>query len=123
MVSFLRKNQDVFAWKHEDMLGIDRKIILHRLNVNLKCKPVQQKWRIFAPKYNKAVTEEVDKLLEAGLIREVFYLDWLANVVIIKNKLKKKKKSNRKWRLCIDFTNLNKAYPKDSFPLQGLINW
>ena len=110
MVSFLRKNQDVFAWKHEDMLGIDRKIILHRLNVNLKCKPVQQKWRIFAPKYNKAVTEEVDKLLEAGLIREVFYLDWLANVVMVK-------KSNGKWRMCVDFIDLNKAYPKDSFPL------
>ena len=39
MISFVRANQDVFAWKHKDMPGIDRKIIQHRLNVNLECKP------------------------------------------------------------------------------------
>ena len=68
------------------------------------------KWRIFAPECNKAVTEKVEKLLEAGFIRKVFYPDWLANVVMVK-------KNNGKWRMCIDFTNLNKAYLKDSFPL------
>ena len=56
------------------------------------------------------MTEEVEKLLEAGFIREVFYLDWLANVVMVK-------KNSGKWRICIDFTVLNKACPKDSFPL------
>ena len=65
MISLLRANQDVFAWKHKDMPGIDKKIIQHRLNVNLKYKPVQQKWRIFALERNKAVTEKVEKLLEA----------------------------------------------------------
>ena len=50
MISFLRANQDVFAWKHEDMPGIDRKIIQHRLNINLEWKSVQQKYRIFALK-------------------------------------------------------------------------
>ena len=54
--------------------------------------------------------EEVDKLLAADFIREVFYLDWLANVVMVK-------KSTGKWRICVDFTDLNTAYPKDSFPL------
>ena len=103
MVSFLRVNQDVFAWKHKDMPRIDRKIIQQRLNVNSKYKLVQQKRRIFAPKHNKAA-------IEAGFIREVFYLDWLANVVMVK-------KSNGKWRMCVDFIDLNKAYPKDSFPL------
>ena len=92
MISFLRANKDVFTWKHEDMLGIDRKIIQYRLNVNLECKLVQQKWRIFAPERNKAVIEEVEKLLEASFIKEVFYLDWLANVVMVK-------KSNGKWRI------------------------
>jgi len=92
------------------MPGIDRKIIQHRLNVNPKCKPVQHKWRIFALERNKAVTEEVEKLLEAGIIRKVFYPDLLANVVMVK-------KSNGKWRMCVDFTNLNKTYLKDSFPL------
>ena len=56
------------------------------------------------------MTEEVDKLLEDDFIREVFYPDWLANVVMVK-------KSNSKWRICIYFTDLNKACPKDSFPL------
>ena len=92
------------------MPGIDRKIIQHRLNVNPEYKPVQQKWRIIAPERYKAVIEEVEKLLEAGFIREVFYLDWLVNVVMVK-------KSNGKWRMCIDFIDLNKACPKDSFPL------
>ena len=97
MISLLSANQDVFAWKHEDMLGIDSQIIQHGLNVNPECKPVQQKRRIFAPKRNKAITEEVEKLLEAGFIREVFYPDWLANVIMVK-------KSNGKWRMCVDFT-------------------
>ena len=84
MITFLRVNQDVFAWKHKDMPRIDRKIIQHRLNVNSKYKPVQQKPRIFAPKRNKAVTKEVEKLLEADFIRQVFYPNWLANVVTVK---------------------------------------
>ena len=110
MISFLRVNQDVFTWKHEDMPEIDRKIIQHRLNVNPECKPVQQKRRIFAPKRDKAITKKVEKLLEADFIKEVFYPDWLANVVIVK-------KSNGKWRMCVDFTDLKKVCPKDSFPL------
>jgi len=53
--------------------------------------------------------EEVEKLLVAGFIREVHYLKWLANVVMVK-------KSNEKWRMCVDFTSLNNACPKDNFP-------
>ena len=75
MISFLRANQDVYAWKHEYMPKIDRKIIQHHLNINLKCKPVQQKRRIFALECNKVVPEEVEKLLEADFIMEVFYPD------------------------------------------------
>ena len=92
------------------MPGIDRKIIQYRLNINPKCKLVKQKRRIFALQHNKVVTEKVEKLLEVDFIREVFYLDWLANMVMVK-------KSNGRWRMCVDFTDLNKACPKDSFPL------
>ena len=66
------------------MPRIYRKSIQHHLNVNPECKHVQQKQRIFAPECNKAITKEVEKLLEAGFIREVFYSDWLANVVMVK---------------------------------------
>ena len=73
-------------------------------------KPVQHKRRVFAPEQDQAVTNEVNKLLSTGFIQEVYYPDWLANVVLVK-------KANGKWRMCVDFTDLNKACPKDSFPL------
>ena len=92
------------------MLGIDNKVIEHQLNVDPTKNLVQQKRRVFALERNKAVMEEVEKLLAASFIREAFYLEWLANVVIVK-------KSNGKWCMCVDFTDLNCACPKDSFPL------
>ena len=92
------------------MPGISPKVIQHKLNVNPERKPVQQRRRVFAPKRDQAVIEEVTKLLTTGFIREVYYPDWLANIVLVK-------KANGKWRLCVDFTDLNKACPKDSFPL------
>jgi hypothetical protein len=92
------------------MPGIDPDIISHRLNIDPTARPVKQKKRNFAPERNKAIAEEVDKLMDANFIREVHYPDWLANVVMVK-------KSTGKWRMCVDFTDLNKACPKDSFPL------
>ena len=50
LIQFLKENLDVFAWSHEDMPGISPEIILHRLNENLERKPVQQRWKAFAPK-------------------------------------------------------------------------
>ena len=110
LILFLKQNKDVFAWKQEDMGGIDPAIITHKLNVGPSFKPIKQKRRSFAPERQKAINEEVGKLLQAGAIREVEYPEWLANVVLVK-------KANDKWRLCIDFTDINRAYPKDSFPL------
>ena len=110
LIEFLKENLDVFAWRHEDMPGISPKIIQHKLKVDPERKPVQQKRRAFAPERDQAIAEEVTKLLTAGFIREVYYPDWLANVVLVK-------KANGKWRMCVDFTDLNKACLKDSFPL------
>ena len=103
-------NQDVFAWSHEDMSGIDPSIMVHKLNVSSSFLPVRQKKRVFAQERDKANAEEVRKLLEADFIREVYYPDWLANVIMVK-------KANGKLRICVDFTDLNKACPKDSYPL------
>ena len=83
-------NQDVFAWSHEDMPVIDPSVIVHRLNVNLTSSPIRQKKRVFAQERDKVIAEEVRKLLEVGLIREVYYPDWLANVIMVK-------KANGKW--------------------------
>ena len=107
---FLRQNKDIFAWKQADMGGIDPTVITHRLNVSPSFKPIKQKRRSFAPERQKAVNEEVGKLLQAGAIKEVEYSKWLANVVLVK-------KANGKCRLCIDFTDVNRACPKDSFLL------
>ena len=110
LVQFLKENLDVFAWSHEDMLGIFSEVIQHKLNVNSERKPVQHRQRVFAPEWDQAVAEEVSKLLTVGFVREVYYPDWLANVVLVK-------KANGKWRMCVDFTDLNKACLNDSFPL------
>ena len=110
LIRFLRENIVVFAWSHEDMLGIDPSVITYRLNVYPSSKPVRQKKRVFAPERDNAIKEEVQKLTLAKFIREVYYPNWLANVVMVK-------KANRKWRMCVDFTDLNKACPKDSYPL------
>ena len=98
LIHFLKQNVEVFAWKQEDMRGIDPAVITHKLNV----KPVKHKRRSLAPERQKAINEEVSKLLQARAIREVDYPDWLANVVLVK-------KANGKWRLCIDFTDVNRV--------------
>ena len=110
LIHFLKQNVKVFVWKQEDMGGIYPVVITHKINVNPSFKPVKQKRRSFAPERQKAINEEVSKLLQAQDIREVDYPDWLANVVLVKME-------NGKWRLCIEFTDVNRACLKDSFPL------
>ncbi|KAK0586525.1 hypothetical protein LWI29_008372 [Acer saccharum] len=110
LIALLRNYKDVFAWSHEDMLGVDPKVISHHLSTNPEFRPVVQKRRLFNPERSVAIKKEVEKLLSAGSIREVKYPEWVANVVLVKKK-------NKQWRMCVDFTDLNKACPKDSFPL------
>ncbi|XP_059664078.1 uncharacterized protein LOC132309830 [Cornus florida] len=86
LVQFLRQNQDVFAWSHEDMPSIDPATIEHRLNKDPTVKPIRQKRRTFAAERNMAISEEVNKLLKADFIQEVNYPDWLANVVLVKKR-------------------------------------
>ena len=92
LTQFLRQNIDVFvfAWKQADMGGIDPTVITHRLNTSPSFKPVKKKCRSFASERQKAINEEVGKLLQAGAIREVEYPEWLVNVVLVK-------KANGKW--------------------------
>ena len=114
-MTFLKENQDVFAWSHKDMPGIGLSIIVHRLNVSPSSPPIQQRKRVFAQERDKTIAEEVQKLLDADFIREVYYPNWLVNVVLAR-------KANGKWRMCVDFTNLNRAYPKDSYLLLRIDN-
>ena len=103
-------NLDVFAWTHEDMVGIHPNVMYHQLNISPDFKPIQQKRRAIEAKRYKALKDEVNKLLNIGFVRESFYSSWLANPVLVK-------KPNGNWKACVDFMDLNKACPKDSFPL------
>ncbi|PKA54744.1 RNA-directed DNA polymerase like [Apostasia shenzhenica] len=92
------------------MPGIDRAVAEHRLSLKPGVTPVRQKKRNFGGEKQRAIWEEVEKLLAAGFIREITYPSWLANVVVVK-------KNTEKWRMCVDFTNPNKACPKDFYQL------
>ena len=100
LVEFLKKNYDMFAWSQGDVLGIDPQV--HNLFINLDHSLVHQKRRKFAPKCLKVREDKVAKLNKTNVIRESHYLDWLANVVVALPK-------GKKWGVCVDFTDLNKA--------------
>ncbi|KAL0404365.1 UNVERIFIED_CONTAM: Retrovirus-related Pol polyprotein from transposon gypsy [Sesamum radiatum] len=109
-IDFLRKNSDMFVWSPSDFQGIDPEVIVRRLNVDPQSRSVKQKKRAFGAERNKIIEEEVSKLLKACYISEIQYTDWLSNVVVLP-------KASGKWRMCTDFTDLNKACPKDPYPL------
>ena len=110
LVELLRRNVDVFAWDAYEAPGLDPKFICHHLNVNPSVTPKRQPPRRPSKEHVKAVKSEVTKLKQAGAVKEVFYPQWLANTVVVKKK-------TRKWRVCVDFTDLNRACPKDPFPM------
>ncbi|GJZ62044.1 reverse transcriptase domain-containing protein [Tanacetum coccineum] len=85
------------------MTGVSRHIAEHRLNIWEGCSPVRQKKRWKAADRNQAIQEEVGKLVEAGIMKEV-------------------RKHDDSWRMCVDFKDLNKACPKDGYPLPE-IDW
>ncbi|XP_019225396.1 PREDICTED: uncharacterized protein LOC109206978 [Nicotiana attenuata] len=98
--------------KHQepDMPGIPKETATHKLNVDPFQPPVRQIKQKFNAAINDAVGEKVEKLLENGSIRESKYPQWVSNMVMVKKK-------SGKWRMCMDFTELNKACLKDSFLL------
>jgi hypothetical protein len=111
LIQFLNKNKDVFAWLAKDLQGVDRDIIEHALETDERIPHKKQKlWKMSEEKV-KAVEAVVQRLQDTQVIREVKYPVWLANTVPVKKK-------NGKWRMCVDFTDLNKACKKDDFPFK-----
>ncbi|GKV02751.1 hypothetical protein SLEP1_g15146 [Rubroshorea leprosula] len=113
LIAFLQANNDIFAWTSADMPGIPNLVSQHELSTNPSKKPVAQKRRLFGGERLQAINEEVEKLLQAGFVRKVDYCEWVANPVLVK-------KANGKWRMCIDYTNLNQACPKDCNPMLSI---
>ena len=108
LIEFLRENADVFAWDACEALGVDLSFICHHLNVNPSITPRKQPpWRP-SKEHANDVRDEVMKLKKPKAIKEIFYSEWLANTVVVKKK-------SGKWRVCVDFTDLIKACPKDPF--------
>ena len=92
------------------MPGLDPNMAVHKLSISKEKHPTKQAQRHYRPELVVQIKDEIDKLINAGFIREVYYPKWLANIVPVKKK-------NGQVRICVDFRDLNEACPKDKFPL------
>ncbi|XP_073151849.1 uncharacterized protein [Henckelia pumila] len=110
LIKCLNENKDIFAWAVSDLLGVRREVMEHKLNVIGEYRPIIQKKRHFGPKKDAVIQGQVEELLKSGNIQKVYFPTWLSNVVLVP-------KSSGKWRMCVDFRDLNKACPKDCYPL------
>ena len=110
LVEFLKDNLDIFAWSAYEAPKVDPEFVCHHLNANLSVTLKKQIPRRSSKEHAEAVKDEVHKLKQTRAIKEVFYPEWLANTVVVKKK-------SGKWRVCVYFTNLNKACLKDPFSI------
>ncbi|GJU63079.1 hypothetical protein Tco_1244914 [Tanacetum coccineum] len=116
--SLLKSNADIFAWTHANMTRIPRTIMIkgkpcnmeHKLNEYNHIKPIKQNKRGLGPDRNMAACKEIEELTKSGILRKVKHRTWVSNPVMVK-------KSDGGWRMCVDFTDINKACPKDCYPL------
>ena len=107
---FLRANKEIFAWEPNQLVGVPREVIQHHLRVCPNIRPMKLRARRQPTEKQAFIVQETRNLEAAGAIREVRYPEWLANPVLVPKK-------GGKERMCVDFTNLNKACPQDPFPL------
>ncbi|CAJ2661849.1 unnamed protein product [Trifolium pratense] len=113
LIACLKDNAELFAWSAAEMPGIDPEVACHQLTLDPRASAVVQRRRKQSPEKTEAAEKAVKDLLEANFISEARYTTWLSNVVLVK-------KSNGKWRMCVDYTDLNKACPKDAYPLPNI---
>jgi hypothetical protein len=117
-ILLLKEYADCFAWNYTEMPGLDRNIVEHRLPLKPGFRPFQQRVRQMKAEVLEEVKKEVEKMIEAGFIRTCRYAEWISNVVSVQKK-------DGRWRVCVDFRELNRATPKDEYPMpvaETLIN-
>jgi hypothetical protein len=110
LVSLLQEFRDIFAWTVYEASGVSPDLACHSLAIPPDAKPVQQRRRKLTLERSEIILGEIKRLLAAEVIRPVLYPTWLSNTVVVQKK-------NGKWRVCVDFSDLNKVCPKDHFPL------
>jgi hypothetical protein len=108
-MSLFKEFRYIFAWRYEEMLGINPTIVIHEIKTYPGAKPVWQRLRPVHPRKVAAIKLEAEKLLKADFIYPVVLTDWVSNLVPIYKK-------QGTIRVCVDYRDINKAYPKDNFP-------
>jgi hypothetical protein len=108
MIILLREYTDCFAWDYTEMPGLDRSIVEHRLPLKPGFRPFQQRARQMKAKVLEEVKKEVKKMITAGFIRPCRYAEWISSIVPVQKK-------DGRWRVCVDFRDLNRATPKDEY--------
>jgi hypothetical protein len=107
----LREFRVCFAWDYTEMPGLSRELVEHRLPIKHRFRPHKQPPRRFNYDIHGRIKEEIDRLLKANFIRSCKYVEWVSNIVPVE------KKNTRKIRICVDFRDLNRATPKDEYPM------
>ena len=108
--TILKEFRDIFAWSYKDMPGLDLEIVQHRLPLKPECHPIKQRLRRMKPEISLKIKEEVEKQFNAGFLDVARYPQWVADVVPVPKK-------DGKVQMCVDYRDLNRASPKDDFPL------
>ena len=113
LVALLTEFKEVFVGSYEDMLEIDTDIVQQCIPTDPTMKPIKQNLRRMKLELTFKIKEEVEKQYNARFLRVVNHLGWLANVVLFPKK-------DGKVKMCVDFRDLNKASPKNDFPLRHI---
>ena len=110
MKEILRKRQKVFTWSYDDMPGVDKEIVEHQIPTYSHIMPIKYKQRRLRSEWALLIKEEVEKQLKVKFLEMVDDTQWLANIVPVPKK-------DGRVRMCVDYIDLNKAFPKDDFSL------
>ncbi len=110
---FFKQKKIKFSWTYANMLGLDTNLIMHHLFIALDVEPIKEKLRKMHPRIAILIKAELEKILSARFIRAIDYANWISNIVPIT-------KHDKSIQVCTDFRDLNKACPKDDFPLPNI---